>query len=128
MRFLSILAFVLLLIAACSPAAETSTEDLPPGNAANGEALFTQTVGGAPPCSTCHTVDGGALVGPTLQGYTETAATRIEGTSAEDYTHTSIVRPAAHLVSGFGNIMYNQYEQRLSAQQLSDLIAYLLTL
>src|SRR5690606_10159088 len=108
--------------------AATSPEALPPGDAANGEALFTQAISGAPACSTCHSLDGSALVGPTLQGYAEIAAARVEGESAQDYTYTSIVQPAAHVVNGFPNAMYNQYGQRLSAQQLSDLIAYLLTL
>jgi hypothetical protein len=63
-----------------------------------------------------------------LQGYAAVAATRVEGLSAEAYTRESIMRPAAFLVSGFPNVMYNQYAQRLTPQQMADLIAYLLTL
>jgi hypothetical protein len=40
--------------------------------------------------------------------------------------HQSVVQPAAYIVSGFGNVMFNQYAQRLSAQQIADLVAYLL--
>jgi mono/diheme cytochrome c family protein len=110
----------------------TTTKDmassLPPGDMTRGAALFTQAISGTPPCATCHTLDGVTLVGPSLQGYAARAGTRISGVSARDYTYESIVHPPSYLVSGFGNLMYNQYAQRLSAQQVADLIAYLLTL
>jgi mono/diheme cytochrome c family protein len=129
MRFISILFLTLLALTACSsPPPPTSSEELPPGNASRGEALFSQAINGAPPCSTCHTINGDRLVGPSLQGYSDAAPTRVAGVSAGDYTLTSIVQPAAYLVSGFGNIMYNQYTQKLTSQQIADLIAYLLTL
>ncbi len=115
-----------VILAGCStppPAAET----LPEGDAANGAVLFTEAINGAPACSVCHTLDGSTVVGPSFQGYATTAATRTE-LSAEAYTYQSIVQPAAHTVSGFANVMYAQYGQKLSQQQLADLIAYLLTL
>lgn len=68
------------------------------------------------------------MVGPTLQGYSALAASRIENMSATDYTYQSIVQPAAHLVTGFSNLMYTQYAGSLTPVQISDLIAYLLTL
>lgn len=116
-----------MVLAACSGTAP-APPDLPAGNAESGARLFSQSINGAPACSSCHTLDGTSLTGPSLQGYAERAATRVSGISAEEYTYTSIVQPPAHIVSGFGNLMYNQYGQRLSAQQLADLIAYLLTL
>lgn len=103
-------------------------DDLPQGSVERGAEWFAQSVNGAPSCVSCHSLDGVVLVGPSLQGYGRVAGERVEGLSAEDYTYSSIVRPAEHLVSGFGNVMYNQYERKLSAQQIADIIAYLLSL
>jgi cytochrome c2 len=129
MRIILLCTLILSLIIACSPPSSAASADsLPPGDADNGAALFTESIGGAPACSTCHTLDEIKLVGPGLQGYAERAIIRVEGVSAEDYTYASIVRPAAHVVEGFVNTMYPQYEQHLTSQQIADLIAYLLTL
>lgn len=121
-----ILLLLMLIVAACGK--EESADGLPTGDVTKGESLFAQSIKGAPACSTCHTVDGTTLVGPSLQGYGATASTREDDQSAEDYTYTSIVRPAAHIVPDFSNVMYGQYGQRLNDQQIADLIAYLLTL
>ncbi len=128
MRYICL--FVLFaVLAACSSAPDTAAvERLPPGDAERGAVLFTESIGGAPACSTCHTLDGTIVVGPSFADYATTAPTRVEDVSAEAYTYTSIVQPAAHIVSGFGNSMYQQYEQYLTPQQTADLIAYLLTL
>lgn len=128
MRFATFLAFVVLMLSACSAANADVNESLAPGDVARGAELFTEGIGGAPACSTCHTLDGTITVGPSLQGYAAVAPTRIEGMSAAEYTHASIVRPASYIVSGFGNTMYNQFQQRLTPQNIADLVAYLLTL
>lgn len=124
--WIAILIALMLIASACGK--EESADSLPTGDATQGERLFTQSIKGAPACSTCHTVDGEVLVGPSLEAYGETASTREDDVSAEDYTYSSIVRPAAYIVEDFSNVMYGQYGQRLSEQQIADLIAYLLTL
>lgn len=122
------LALVLMALAACSTGAASLPDDFPEGDASNGAILFAETINGAPSCVSCHSLDGSALTGPSLQGYAERAGSRVEGQSAEVYTYQSIVQPAAHVVSGYANVMYTQYGDRLSDQQIADLIAYLLTL
>src|SRR5262245_36251542 len=98
MKLLVVSILMLMLAAACSPASSATPTALPAGDATSGAALFTQQVNGAPACSTCHTLDGSALVGPSLQGYAERAGTRVENQSAEAYTTTSITQPAAFIV------------------------------
>lgn len=129
-------ASLIMLIAACSaepattpstPASGSPYENLPVGDAANGERLFMETVSGAPTCATCHSLDGTRLVGPTIQGYGAIAAERVAGESAGDYTLASIIRPSAHIVTGYSNAMYAQYSRAFDDQQLADVIAFLLS-
>jgi cytochrome c553 len=80
--------------------------------------------GAIPPCAACHVAPFTAS--PSLEGFGETAATRVEGMSAQEYAFYSIVQPEAYIVEGFGNAMYNKYGEDLSAQDIADLIAYLL--
>ena len=128
MRLSIIFVCLALLIAACSPSASGADEPLPPGDATRGATLFTDSVNGAPPCATCHTLDGTVRVGPSLQEYAANAPAHAGDASLEDYTHISIVQPASYIVEGFSNIMYAQYGRQLTQQQIADLIAYLLTL
>jgi cytochrome c oxidase subunit II len=128
MRLLTILMLTLLIASACAPQSNSPSATLEPGNAERGAALFTEAVGGAPACSTCHTIDGSVLVGPTLQDYSEQAQEHAGDATIEAYTHASIVQPGDYLVSGFSNVMFSQYGRFLSEQQIADLIAYLLTL
>ncbi len=120
---------VLALVAACGGGGETSgTGGGAAGNASNGETLFKQAlVGQNPGCATCHSVDGTQLVGPTLQGIAGRAATRVQGESAEQYLHQSMVEPNAYVVEGFVEGVMQSYKG-LSEAQLNDLVAYLLTL
>lgn len=73
-----IFALISLLIAACSTS-NADTGALSLGDATRGAALFNESIGGTPICSTCHTLDGSTLVGPSLLGFAEIAATRVEG-------------------------------------------------
>ncbi|MBC7812025.1 MAG: c-type cytochrome [Burkholderiales bacterium] len=101
-------------------------------DAVRGDSLFHYGSNGAPPCSSCHVTDQSApgrfALGPNLGGMSERASTRIEGFSAEDYIHQSIVEPTSFLAPGFRNSMFPRYGELYSAQDIADLIAYLLTL
>lgn len=96
--------------------------DLPPEQL--GQQVFQQ-------CTACHTVDGSAGVGPTLQGIFGATRNFTDGTSAvadENYLRESILNPAAKIVEGYQPQMPAVYSGLLSAQQLDGLIAYLKTL
>jgi len=127
---LSIVLSLLVILVACSSNGEPtlSLTTLPPGDPVHGAVLFSQSVNGAPPCTTCHTMDESVLVGPGLKGFGARAGTRISGESAEQYTLESITQPASYLVPGFSNVMYNQYATALTPQDIADLVAYLLSL
>ena len=127
MRNLTVL---LLLILALSLAA-CGGDSAPAGgkgNATAGEEVFDQVA--APACNACHSLEPGqVLVGPSLAKIGAEAGSRVSGQSAEDYLRESIVAPNDHLVEGFGpNLMPGTYGSQLTAQQIDDLVAYMLTL
>jgi cytochrome c553 len=126
----SLAALILVLLAGCSSTpAKFAFSDLPAnGDATRGAEIFTKGVGEAPACATCHRTDGVMLVGPGLGGFASRAATRVSGLSAREYAFQSIIAPARYLVSGFTNLMYDKYGDKLSAQDTADIIAYLMQL
>ena len=63
-----------------------------------------------------------------MLGIAERAGERIPGMSAEDYLRQSIVSPGAHYVEGFtSKHMPMDYADRLSEQDINDIVAFLLT-
>jgi len=111
------------------------TAALPPGDAQRGKALSEGGLG----CSGCHIL---APVGPAwiASGTEPGIGTRAEqrfqadgysgtATSAEQYLFESVVAPNAYIEAGFqANIMPLNYADRLSSQDMADLIAYMLSL
>jgi mono/diheme cytochrome c family protein len=97
---------------------------LPPGNAASGKSLFSSAG-----CVACHSLEAGVrIVGPSLSGVATRAATRKAGYSAQLYLYESITLPNAYVVDGFPNgLMPQDFKTRLKSQDLSDLIAFLMT-
>lgn len=109
--------------------------ELPPGDTERGETLAEGSLG----CSGCHLL---APVGPSWlpqgdQGtLEERAKDRIqqadysgEATTALEYLIEAVVLPNAYLVEGYQvGIMPADYSERLSEQDLADLIAYMLSL
>lgn len=107
--------------------------ELPAGDPESGAALSQQASVG---CSACHEL---AAVGPAWAaegnqpGVGARAEMRIdagdytgEATSTREYLIESIVRTNAHIVDGYeANIMPADFGQRLTSQQVADLIAYM---
>jgi nitric oxide reductase subunit C len=132
-----------LLLAACGgggagappPAGESSAADL-----ARGKSLFEGAVIGsnsAPGCRTCHALEAGVtLVGPSMAGIAARAAENVQdpdytgsARTAEEFLRESIVKPGAFIEEGFPpGVMYQNYGQDMSAQELGDLVAFLLEL
>lgn len=130
---LVVLAVAVASLAACgggggssaTPAGSTSAA----GNPEAGKALFAQqTIGSVPGCVTCHSLDGSKLVGPSMQGIGTRAGSEVQGQSAEQFIHTSIVDPNAHITEGYTAGVMPSFKDALSDAQINDLVAYLLTL
>ncbi len=95
--------------------------ELPAGDPQKGDKLFHSEELN---CIGCHAAEDG--VGPALTGLGARAEDRREGYSAELYLHEAIVDPCAYDVAGFNcEVMPHDYGERLNAQMLVDLIAYL---
>jgi cytochrome c2 len=126
--WVTMIVFVLLVpgCAASSPVSAPISD-----SAARGAQLFAQGRGDTPPCSTCHQTASGQFgfsLGPNLAGIGERARTRMDGLTAEEYLHQSILEPGRYIVSGYRNMMYADFKSHLTEQDVQDLIAYLLTL
>lgn len=106
--------------------------DLPEGNSDNGAGLYVSYG-----CVGCHgdpTVEGSNPVGPWLGNIHTDGATRIDGTSAEQYIYESVLHPNDFIapVCANGNpcaegIMPQDFATRMSLQDLADIIAYLMS-
>jgi cytochrome c2 len=116
-----------LLLAACGGPASASSL----GNPAEGKMLFNQaSIGAAPSCVTCHSLEPGkVIVGPSLAGVATRAEERVPGISAADYLRECITDPNSYVVDGFSaGVMYQSFRDVLTEKQIDNLVAYLLTL
>lgn len=119
-----------------TPILQQAAAETVSGDPVRGDQLFHEMkpqVGFA--CATCHNpLAVTRLIGPGLQGIGERAAARVEGESAVEYLHNSIVNPNAFISPPDAtgpypeNLMPMTYAQVLSEQDINDIIAYLLTL
>jgi cytochrome c2 len=100
------------------------------GNPERGrDIFFASSIGQSAGCRVCHSIKPGERkVGPSLAGIATRAATRVPGMSAEEYIRQSIEDPGAYIVEGFPNAMLPDMAEKLSDQQMEDLIAFLMTL
>ena len=108
--------------------------ELPPGDAERGRALADGTLG----CTVCHSL---TPVGPAWAAsgdqpaLGERAALRVEQAdyaggagTPEQYLIESVADPNAYLVPGFtANVMPINFADRITLQQMADLMAYMLS-
>jgi mono/diheme cytochrome c family protein len=132
---IALLSALSILLVACGGGGEEEAAETTSSAeaAARGEALYkSTTIGttGAPGCVTCHSLEEGVtLVGPSHAGIGAAAGSRVPGMSAEEYLRQSIVDPDAHLEDNFSpGVMYQNFGTDLTEQQISDLVAFLMTL
>jgi cytochrome c553 len=112
------------------------------GDAAAGEQLFLNgnPQAGVVACVSCHSLsEGQILVGPSMFGIATRAGQRVPGQDAATYLRNSILHPSDFIapapegrtyVDGNGaSLMQTQnYDQKLSEEDINNLVAYLLTL
>jgi len=95
------------------------------GDPLNGQVLYNGEYG----CAGCH--EGANRVAPATEGtFTRVEDTRLTdpalaGYSAEQYLIESIVQPGHYVAPGHQNIMPNNFGERLTAQELADLLLFL---
>jgi cytochrome c oxidase subunit 2 len=81
-------------------------------------------------CGACHALSAAGttgIIGPSLDGVTQTAAERRPGMDAAAYLTESIAAPDALIVPGFPpGLMPKDFGQRLTPDQLQRLVAFLL--
>ena len=121
-----IITFLLLTVVVFLSGCTTSSS----ANLSHGETLYTQGKGEAPACLNCHTLEAEAFgLGPTMVGVVSRAEAEIaNGQTVEEYLRESILHPDDFLVPGYRNIMYGDYADHLTEQDITDIISYILSL
>lgn len=107
---------------------------------AQGEALFRSS---PPACFTCHSTSPGVvLAGPPVAGMASRAEEVVasekytgSATTAEEYVRESILEPHVHITEGPDfytvngrSLMPDNYDETLTAEQIEQLVAYLMSL
>lgn len=68
------------------------------------------------------------MVGPSMADVGTVANGAVEGMSAQNYLRQSIVEPDAHIAQDYTpGLMFQDYGDTLSGQQIDDIVAFLLT-
>ena len=130
MLVLGLVLVVALVLVGCSGGGGAAG----PGDAARGKTLYNKsTIGSksAEGCVSCHKYDekeGKAEKAPYTKGTATRSEKRVAGMSASDYIKESITKPDSYIVEGFNKgDMYQKFGAELSAQEIADLTAYLLS-
>lgn len=103
---------------------EKELMDKPPAEL--GKALYAQQS-----CSTCHSIDGSPLVGPSFKGLFGRDEVLADGSSVkvdESYIRESILDPQSKIVKGFSPSMPTNFKGKLKDQDLTGLIEFIKTL
>jgi mono/diheme cytochrome c family protein len=96
-----------------------------PGDPTNGQALYNSPTLG---CVGCHLA---GLVAPATAGtWTRVQEVRLqdpqfEGYTGEHYLVESILHPSDYIVPGFSDLMPKNFGDKLTQQDLADLVAFL---
>ena len=113
--------------ATAEPAAADSYADVVSALLANADPANGSNLVVTYGCTACHREGAANGVAPAFVGVAERAATRRAPMPAAAYIYESIIHPGVYLVEGFPNSMLPNYQERLTGQELGDIIAYLLT-
>ena len=118
----SIFIFVILILAACSGAPE-EVAPTPDATQLQGQSVYNLR------CAQCHALARDTVViGPSLAGIATRAGSRVPGYDAEAYLERSILLPDEFLVEGFANTMPTNFGKELTSEELTAVVAYLMTL
>lgn len=96
-----------------------------PGDSVNGQVLYASYG-----CVGCHSVE---TIAPSTEGtWTRVDEIRLSEPQFAGYTHEqylveSILLPWHYVVPSYGETMPNNFDQRLTFQELSDIVAYLMS-
>jgi mono/diheme cytochrome c family protein len=113
--------FVLEELATPTPSPEEEADPV-----ARGQRVYLESG-----CGGCHTIEGisAGTVGPDQTNIGSVAETRVPGMSAEDYILESIMDPSHFVAEGFpDDVMPKNYSELLASDEISDLVAFLLSL
>ena len=112
-----------LLLSACGGGPPATPAPALDPVAARGQQVFNQN------CAACHALGPDTIiVGPSLAGVAGRAGSRVPGSGAQQYLETSILKPDAHVVEGFSDVMPKDFGKKLTGEELDALVAFLLTL
>jgi len=115
------------LLVGCSSSSAPDAPKLDPNSAeGRGAALFS----GKGRCATCHSLSPNVtIVGPSLAGVAIRAADREPPLTAAEYLEESIMDPDRVKAPGFEMLqMDTSLAKSLTTDEISDLVAYLLTM
>jgi len=94
----------------------------------NADIVAAETIALQYGCIGCHAVDPAEVkTGPTWHNVGDASITRVATESPALYLYQSIVDPNAFVTPGYqGNIMPQNFRDTMTAQEIGDMVAYLL--